>query len=94
MITIENTENLVRVCISGDYNDLDKLVDASYTITIDEYSEKNKSHVEISTRVLGLCYDVRHALQGDREVELVDNGMGEDKMKYHSIYCDNPIFSG
>ncbi len=29
----------------------------------------------MSTRVLGVCYDVRHAYQGDREIELVDNGM-------------------
>lgn len=85
MITIKNTENLAGICISGDFNDLDKLVDAFYVITIDEFSEKNKSHIAISTRVLGLCYDLRHAFQGDREVELVDNGMDEDKMKFHSI---------
>lgn len=85
MITIKNTENLTGISISGDFNDLDKLVDAFYAITIDEFSEKNKSHIGISTRVLGLCYDVRHALQGDREVELVSNGMDEDKIKFHSI---------
>jgi hypothetical protein len=85
MITIKNTENLVGVSISGDFNDLDKLVEAFYAITIDEISEKNKSHIGISTRVLGLCYDVRHALQGDREVELVENGMNEDKMRFHAI---------
>ena len=85
MITMKNTENLAGVCISGDFNDLDKLVDAFYAITIDEFSEKNKRYVEISTRVLGVCYDVRHSLQGDREVELVYNGMDADKMKHHSI---------
>lgn len=85
MITIKNTENLTGVCISGDFYDLDKLVDAFYAVTIDEFSEKNKSYIEMSTRVLGLCYDVRHAFKGDREVVLVDNGMDEDKMKFHSI---------
>lgn len=85
MITIKNTENLAGVCISGDYNDLDNLVDAFHAITIDEFSEKNQSYINISTRVLGVCYDVRHALQGDRDVEFVDNGMDEEKMKYHSI---------
>jgi hypothetical protein len=85
MITIKNTENLTGVTISGDFNDLYNLVDAFHAITINEYSEKHQSYIEISTRVLGLCYDIRHAFQGDREVELVDNGMNEDKMRFHSI---------
>jgi hypothetical protein len=85
MITIKNTENFTGVCISGDFNDLDKLINAFYSITIDEFSEKNKGHISISTRLLGLCYDIRHALQGDRDVELVDNGMNEDKIRLHAI---------
>ncbi len=85
MIIIKNTENLAGVCISGDFNDLEKLVDAFYAITIDEFSAKYQTYIAISTRVLGLCYDVRHAFQGDREVELVANGMDQDKMKFHSI---------
>ncbi len=93
MIIIKNTENLAGVYISGDFNDLDKLVDAFYAITIDDFSEKNKKHVEISTRVLGLCYDIRHAFQGDREVELVANGMDQDKMKFHSIIApENNVY--
>jgi 20S proteasome alpha/beta subunit len=47
MIIIKNTENFAGVCISGDFNDLDKLVDAFYAITIDEYSEKNNCHIDI-----------------------------------------------
>lgn len=60
------------------------LVEAFYAITINEYSEKHQRHIEMSTRVLGLCYDIRHAYQGDREVELVENNMTEDKMKWFS----------
>lgn len=85
MITITNTPNLTGVTISGDFNDLYNLVEAFHEIAIDEYSEKHHRYIEISTRVLGLCYDIRHAYQGDREVELVDNDMTEDKMKWHSI---------
>lgn len=85
MISIKNTENLTGVNISGDFNDLYNLVEAFHAITIDEFSEKHQSYIGMSTRVLGLCYDVRHAYQGDREVELVDNNMNEDKMKWHSI---------
>lgn len=85
MITIKNTENLTGVTISGDFNDLYNLVDAFHEITIDEYSDKHTSYIGMSTRVLGLCYDIRHAYQGDREVELLENHMDDEKMKWHSI---------
>lgn len=85
MITINNTPNFAGVYISGDFNDLYQLVDAFHAITIDEYAEKNQSHIAISTRLLGLCYDIRHAFQGNREVVFVDNGMDQDTMKFHSI---------
>lgn len=85
MLVIKNTENLVGVSISGDFDDLYNLVDAFHKITIKEYSEKHPSYIDISTRVLGLCYDVRHAYQGDRNVELVDNNMIDEKMKWHSV---------
>lgn len=85
MITVKNTENLTGVTISGDFDDFYNLVEALHQITISEYSEKHQRYIEISTRVLGFCYDVRHAYQGDRGVEFIDNNMTEDKMKWHSI---------
>lgn len=85
MITIKNTENFTGVTISGDFDDLYNLVDAIHEITVDEYSEKNQDYLEISTRVLGFCYDIRHSYQGDREIELVDNNLNVDKMKLHSL---------
>lgn len=85
MIKFENTENLTGVSIIGDYYDLYKLVDAFHAITVDDYSEKNKQYEEMSTRVLSVCYDIRHAYQGDREVILLDNNMDNEKMGYHSI---------
>jgi hypothetical protein len=86
MITIRNTPNLTGVTISGDYYDLYNLVDAFHEITINECSEKRHyQYIDISTRVLGLCYDIRHAYQGDRDVEFLDNNMTEDKMRWHSI---------
>ena len=85
MIKFENTENLTGVSIIGDYYDFNNLVEAFHTITVDEYSGKNSEYVEMSTRILGVCYDIRHAYQGDREIILMDNGMDDEKMKYHSI---------
>ncbi|MBS3968875.1 MAG: DUF3368 domain-containing protein [Clostridia bacterium] len=43
MLIVRNTENLAGVSISGDFYDLDKLVEALYTITIDELA-KSKSY--------------------------------------------------
>lgn len=85
MITIKNTENLTGVAISGDFDDLYNLVEALHEITVDEDDVKHQNYFEMSTRILGLCYDLRHAYMGDREVELRDNNMDEDKMKWHSI---------
>jgi hypothetical protein len=85
MIRVENTPNLTGVKISGDYIDLDELVQAFYIICASDYESKHTRYNDMSTRVLGLCYDIRHAFQGDREISLVENGMDEGKMKWHSI---------
>ncbi len=85
MLKMKSTDNYAGVTISGDFNDLESLVDAFHEITIDEFSDKHVKYIDMSTRVLGLCYDVRHAMQGDRDVELIDNGMDEDKMRFHSV---------
>ena len=94
MITVKNTENLAGVTISGDFDDLNNLVDAIYGIVINENDlseDSNKSkakelkrYIDMSERVLGFCYDLRHAYQGDREIEFIDNNMNQDKMKWHS----------
>ena len=64
MIKIENTQNLTGVKISGSYDDLYELVEAIYKISIDEFSDKHKEYINVSTRMLGLSYDIRHAYQG------------------------------
>ncbi len=86
MITIRNTPNAAGVVISGDFEDLDNLVDAFHLITVSEFDGgRNQQYIAMSTRVLGLCYDIRHASQGDREVELVHNNMTDEDMAWHSI---------
>lgn len=81
MIKLENTENLTGISIIGDYYDLDNLVEAFHTITVDEFSGEHSEYVEMSTRILSICYDIRHAYQGDREVVLMDNNMDEYKRR-------------
>lgn len=83
MIYVTNTPNNAGVSIHGDYQDFDQLYDALYAIVGDE--GEFLSHYSARTRVLGVCYDIRHAIMGDREVEYVDNGMDEEKMKRLSM---------
>lgn len=84
MIQIENTENLAGITISGDYYDFYNLVEAFYAVTISEDDARNSRYFDNSTRVLGLCYDIRHAYMGGRGLSLVDNGMDKNLMEFHS----------
>jgi hypothetical protein len=85
MIKLKMTENFAGVAIKGDLNDFYDLVEALHEISVDEDDTKNFRYYNISIRVLGLCYDIRHAYQGDRSVLLEENGMDRDKMKWHGI---------
>jgi hypothetical protein len=67
------------VAIYGDHPAFEGLYDALHTVTGDE--DEFISFESARMRVLGVCYDIRHALLGDRDIEFVDNGMTEDKMK-------------
>lgn len=85
MITITPTENLTGVHIEGSSDDFHALVDSFYALAIDEHDEKNEQYIDMSTRVLALCYDIRHAFMGDREIYLRENNMNEDIMRAHNI---------
>ncbi len=87
MIQVTNTENLAGVTISGDFYDLDNLVNALHEITVSDMDENidkvSSPYVNISIRVLGVCYDIRHAGQGDREIYTEDNGIEDFHMEAH-----------
>jgi len=85
MIKITNTENLAGVTISGEFSDLEALVDAFYEIAIDEYNPKTATYASASNRMLAVCYEVRHAFQGDREAFLVENYLTPEKKQRFSI---------
>ncbi|SIT04140.1 DUF6904 family protein [Alicyclobacillus vulcanalis] len=80
MLTIKNTPKLAGISISGDYPDLDTLYRSLLAIIGDEGEYGDYEGARL--RVLGLMYDIRHAFQGDREIEFVPNGMDEDRMKF------------
>ncbi len=83
MIYLKNTPNNTGVVAYGDYMDFQELYDAMHEIVGDE--GQYPWHETARHRVLGICYDIRHAIMGDRKIEFVDNAMDEDKMKFLGV---------
>lgn len=76
MITAKPTENLAGVTIEGTFDDLYEITESIYRITglDDNYDDP---YWGIKNRLLGVCYDIRHAYMGTREIRLVDNNIVE-----------------
>lgn len=83
MIYVNNTPNNTGVAIYGDYMDFENLYDALHTVVGNENEFITYEAARI--RVLGVCYDIRHALMGDREIEFVDNGIDDEKKRRMSV---------
>lgn len=84
MITARPTEHLTGITLEGEYDDFYEIVDCIYRMTglPDGYDDM---YWGVKNRLLGLCYDIRHAYQGDRNVVLHANGVHEELMKWHSM---------
>lgn len=92
MLRVEMTPKLLGFKISGDWDDLNELYDAIWELTIadddfpdDKRLRGNVDEIIMSTRLLALCYDIRHAYQGSRNIELVHSGMSEEDAHYHGV---------
>jgi len=83
MLFVRNTPNNAGVAIYGDYNDFEGLYEALHDIVGDEGEYAHYEGARL--RILGVCYDLRHALMGDRDYEFVENGMDEDKRRKMSV---------
>ena len=83
MLDIKVTENYGGIEVKGDYADFEQLYDSIFEIIGDgeDYPTLEKLRIQI----LAFCYDLRHAKQGSREIELVENNMDDEIMKWHSI---------
>lgn len=79
MIFAKNTQNNNGIAIYGDFMDFENLYKALHNVVGEE--NEFAGYYSARIRVLGLCYDIRHALMGDREYEFVDNGLDEDKKR-------------
>jgi hypothetical protein len=96
MIYVEKAKNTNGVFLKGDFFDLDRLYFAIFKFT--GYHGMNDQCVfpgcaAICESLLGLCYEMRHAWQGDRGLEQVYNGIdiewfGDYREIDESFDCD------
>ena len=84
MISAKPTEHLTGILIEGEYEDFYEMVKSIYRMTGLEEDHEDR-YWSVKNRLLGICYDIRHAFQGDRNVKLVDNGANDELMKWHSM---------
>ena len=84
MITAKPTEHLTGIMLEGEYDDFYEMVESIYRMTglEEDYADRYWS---VKNRLLGICYDIRHAYQGDRKVKLADNGTDDELIKRHSM---------
>ncbi|MBT2582740.1 hypothetical protein [Planococcus sp. ISL-109] len=83
MLSMKTTPNHTGVKISGDYFDLDELNQAIYKVIGKEGEYQGYEGSRL--RILGISYEIRHAAQGDRNVDFVFNGLHEHTKKQHGF---------
>lgn len=82
MLSVKTTEKLTGVTVSGTYGDLNNLYDALSNVIGEEDSYPEFKACRI--RVLGLCYDIRHAYQGDRNRGKIE--FGEEVFSFEYLW--------
>jgi hypothetical protein len=91
MLAITDTPYHTGVKISGDYFDLDRLDQALHRVIGNE--DKHDNYKEARKRILGISSEIRHAAQGDRNIEMVFNGLqGHVKKQHGFIAPDKNIY--
>lgn len=83
MIHVRNTPNYAGVKISGDIFDFEELYESLHLIAGEEGEYTGFGDVRI--RVLGFCYDLRHAMMGNRGAKNVPSGLNRDRMRHLSF---------
>ena len=84
MISAKPTENLTGITVEGSFDDFYEITDSIYRMTGFE-EDYDDLYWGVKNRLLAVCYDIRHAYMGDRKVKLVDNGVHDEMMKWHSM---------
>ncbi|WP_230199471.1 DUF6904 family protein [Bacillus ndiopicus] len=73
MLTIQPTKLLTGARISGDYWDIDQLINAIYHITGD--AKRYYDYQGARNRILNVCYKLRQAATGEQHIEYIANGV-------------------
>lgn len=79
MLYMEPTKAYAGCLLYGDYYDLKELYETLYYIT--EAFPYGKQYWNLQDYALGLCYDIRHAYQGQREIVPI----GIDSIRYYGV---------
>lgn len=87
MLSIQSTELLTGARISGDFWDLDELINAIHKITGDE--NKYYDYQGSRLRILNVCYNLRQATKGERQLEFVSNGLTKSILTQHELIFPN-----
>ena len=93
MLMIHPTEMLTGFRISGDYWDIDSLLEAIYEVTGDE--NRYFDFQGARNRILHVCLELRKATKGEHNIEFVTNGIhkGLEKEKEVLAPKKNVYFS-
>ena len=79
MLTIQPTEHLTGLTVSGDYWDLDDVIQAIHEI-VDE--ETHYFHYEgARKRLLKVCAKMRQAAKGEHDIHYIANGINKTSIK-------------
>lgn len=83
MLKAEHTPNMTGVLLTGDFEDFYELYEALHKIVGDV--EASKGYYAPGLRVLGLCYDLRHAFMGNRNAGFKEHGLNAEQMQFLSL---------
>lgn len=87
MLNAQNTPNLTGVLLMGDNEDFEDLYNAIHKIVSEEHIPKE--YYDVRVRILSLCYDLRHARQGDRNAFFKSHGLSNEQMSQLSLVGPN-----
>lgn len=83
MLTIQSTELLTGVRVSGDYWDLNELFEAFHQIVGDD--NRYYDYLGARQRILVVCYDIKQAIHGEHNIELIANGLNKSIKKEQQL---------
>lgn len=87
MLRVKVTENLGGINICGDFDDLNQLYESIYYLI--DYDTKNDNEYLLQDHLYAFLYDVRHCYQGDWNIELFNNYLSSNNIKYIGIKKSN-----